>query len=121
MPRILTASDGSVRIVSTTTTTKLAERMRVAAKVIAEALPPGFNAAAPTDILLALFVAEEDAHYPAETEVGGPPATTERWLAALAQAGLIERHDGLVALSKIGHETVQTMLERLFEAQRRLD
>ncbi|WP_137899397.1 hypothetical protein [Sphingomonas sp. 2SG] len=121
MPRTLTPSDGSVRIVSTTTTTKLAERMLAAAQVVAEALPHGFNAPLPTNILLALFVAEEAAHYPSEAELGGPPATTERWVIALAQAGLIERRDGLLALSKLGYEMVQTMLERLFEAQRRLD
>jgi hypothetical protein len=121
MPRTLTASDGSVRVVSTTTTTKLAERMLAAAQVIAETLPAGFNAPLPTNILLALFVAEEDAHYPSESEVGGPRATTDRWIAALAQAGLVERRDGLLALSERGHAMVQMMLERLFDAQRRLD
>jgi hypothetical protein len=121
MPRTLTASDGSVRIVSTTTTTKLAARMLAAAQVLAEALPQGFNAPLPTNILLALFVGEEEAHYPSEAEIGGPRATAERWIIALAQAGLIERRDGLLALSRLGYDTVQTMLERLFEAQRRLD
>lgn len=125
MPILLTPADGLPRVLHPTTTTKLAERILLASRVFSEVLPEGLNALPVLDILLDLYVAEEDARYPRTGEIDPPgtlaPSVTQRWIAALVQEGLVERRDDLVALSTKGHALVTTFLQTLYAAQRAAD
>jgi len=125
MPRTLTVPEGAGRVIGTTTTVKLAKRMLAASKVVSQSLPKGFAAQAPINLLLELFVAEEDAHYPPSSELGITDSMSssvlDRWLVALAHEGFIERQNEAYALTDEGFRTVTGLLEALFIAQRALD
>lgn len=125
MSKLLSSSGGVSRLVSPTTTKKMAQRMLSASREIADAMPIGFYSPTALDILLMLHVAEDDASYPAwdTMEVPGRPSTmtVDRWLAALTSEGLVDRHNGLIALSQKGYSLVVSTIERIYEAQRALD
>ena len=95
LPRILSVPDGKVRVVSTTTTLKLAERMLAASRVVSSHLPAGFSPPTPMNLLLELFIAEENALYPGAADLGRhdgmSPRLVDRWLIALLHEGLIEK------------------------------
>jgi hypothetical protein len=99
--------------------------MLSASREIAAAMPRGFYAPSPLDTLLTLYVAEDDARYLELTDLDVPGATSrnvvERWVAALATEGLIERCDDLLALSQHGHALVTSIIEAIYAAQRSLD
>lgn len=125
MSKLLRLPGGDARVVAPTTTRKIAQRMLCASREVADALPAGFYNSTALDILLMLHVAEDDAIYPAwdTLEVPGRPSTmtVDRWLAALTGEGLIDRHDGLIALSQKGYGLVVATIERVYKAQRTLD
>ena len=116
---------GRPRILTSTTTTKMAQRMLHSSRVIADILPVGFYSSPGLDILLALHLAEESAQYPSASEMcpsgSASPAVTLRWVNALVSYGLVEQHDDLLALSTDGHATVIKLVEAVFAAQRALD
>jgi hypothetical protein len=123
--KTLTPPDGKPRLLTATTTAKLAARVRCATQIATDLLPPGFRDLVPLDILLALHVAEENADYLNATELkpAGLPGSqvTIRWLLALEQEGLVERRQELLALSTQGNTLVCNMLELIYDAQRSLD
>jgi hypothetical protein len=119
MTRVLRVADGSARLVSTTTTVKLAQRMLAAANVVHNALPHGFATPTPINILLELYLAEERGLYPLATELSDRHNT--RWVAALASVGLVDYEGSHVALTDTGYETVIATLTELFNVQRALD
>ena len=125
MSRTLRVADGREHVVSTTTTIKLAERMLASSRVIACSMPAGLHTPSPVTILLELYLAEEEALYPRASGLGRVdhmhPVVTNRWIAALAEQGLVEQQRGHVALNAAGHKKVTEMLELLFEVQRCLD
>ena len=125
MSKLLSLPGGAFRLGAPTTTSKLAQRMLCASREIADAFPAGFYASTALDILLTLHVAEEDASYPAweSMEVPGWPSTrtVDRWIAALTDEGLVDRHDGRIALSQRGYALVISTIERVYAAQRALD
>ncbi|WP_139227104.1 hypothetical protein [Sphingomonas sp. OK281] len=103
----------------------MAQRMLSASRAIANALPTGFHNPTALDVLLILHVAEDDANYPVweAMEVPGSPSTMtiDRWLIALTHEGLVDRQNGLIALSQKGYALVVSTIERVYEAQRALD
>jgi len=121
----LSLPGGDARVLASTTTKKMAQRMLSASREVADALPTGFYSPTALDVLLMLHVAEDDANYPAwETiELPGRPSTmtVDRWLAALTREGLVDRHNGLIALSQQGYALVVSTIERVYKAQRALD
>lgn len=125
MPRTLIVPDGPARVVGTTTTTKLAERMLAAAGVVHAVLPHGFAATSPMTILLEIYLAEEAGRYLGVEQIGltghASLPVRQRWVAALEGADLIERQGRLIALSDHGYTTVVTVLENVFAVQRQLD
>ncbi|SFP60598.1 hypothetical protein [Sphingomonas rubra] len=125
MSRILNLPDRAPRLIAPTTTKKIAQRMLSASAQVADAMPRGFHVPAALDIMLALYVAEDDARYLTveDLPVPGAPSLelTRRWVDALIAQGLVDRRGGLHALSTAGHTLVDTIIERLYVAQRALD
>lgn len=125
MSILLTPAGGLPQLLRPTTTTKLAERILLASRIFSEVLPEGLNTLPVLDILLDIYVAEESARYPRTSEIDPPgtlaPSVTQRWIAALVSAGLVERRGDLVALSTDGHVRVTTFLQTLYAAQRAVD
>jgi hypothetical protein len=125
MTKILRPPGDIPRVVAPTTTAQLAKRMLAASTVAATMLPAGFYSAPALDILLALHVAEEEAHYPAAEDVKVPGLSStdliDRWLGLLIDGQLVEQRAGFVALTPLGHDTVVGLIERIFEVQRSLD
>jgi hypothetical protein len=125
LPRQLRNSDGRGYLVGGTDTLILARRMLAAAAVVHAHLPYGFDPPSPLQIMMQLYVAEEEACYLTLTDVSrSDPASqpvTKRWLAALESNGFVERRDTIFALTTFGYERVIATLEALFAAQRRLD
>ena len=113
------------RILAPTTTVKLAQRMLSASRTASAHLPAGMYGSPGLDILLALYVAEEDARYLSVSELDLPgtisPAVTLRWVKAAAHYGLIECRDDLLALSEQGYATVTKLVKEIYAAQRTLD
>lgn len=107
------------------TTTKLAKRMLAASRVHAELLPDGFYSSPALDTLLTLYVAEEDACYPGlnDLAVAGSrsPFVVRRWVDALAAQDLVERRNGLLALTDRGHAALRKLLEAVLAAESALD
>jgi hypothetical protein len=116
---------GRPRILAETTTAKLAKRIRATFDVIADHLPSGLYGTPAVDILLELHIAEEDATYleVGELETSGRlnEAVTSRWLLALQQNDLVDRHGDILALSTYGHSVVSKLLETVYARQRALD
>jgi hypothetical protein len=85
---------------------KIAKRMLISAKVVAENMPQGFMSVSPMHILLHLFVAEESANCltlsELEVATGGASAVIDRWINALRDAALVERSADFVALAPSG-------------------
>jgi hypothetical protein len=125
VPQVLTTADGSVRTISPTTTVKMAERMLAASRVARAELPKSFHTPSPLNLLLEMFVAEEDTQYYRVSELGFNdgmhPRITERWVAALVEAGLMSVQIDHAALTTEGHSTVTRLIESLYVAQRKLD
>ncbi|WP_375380993.1 hypothetical protein [uncultured Sphingomonas sp.] len=96
-----------------------------ASLTLAQHLPQGIVGSSALDILLSLYVAEEDARYLSVSELTLPgnhiPAVTERWVAYLVQLGLVDRRGDMLALSVDGHMALTDALEAMFVAQRALD
>jgi DNA-binding MarR family transcriptional regulator len=125
MSKVLHAPDATVRVIAPTTTKKMAQRMLIGSQEVAAALPKGFHTPVALDVLLTLYIAEDDARYLAvgdlEVGAGVSPGTVERWVLALISEGLIERRDNLIALSQAGHNLVTATIEDLYRKQRALD
>lgn len=125
MPHELTVTDGSVRVVSTTTTVKLAERILAGSRVAKDNMPEGFHTGTALNLLLEMYVAEESAQYLRLPELGVVdgmhPRVTERWIAALVEEGLVSVRIDHAALTSDGHGMVTRLLQELFAAQRTLD
>lgn len=125
MPHTLTVADGSARVVSTTTTVRLAERMLEASRVVRDNLPKGFHSGTSLNLLLEMYVAEDSARYLQLPELGTVdqmhPRVVERWIAALVEEGLVCVRIDHAALTSTGHEMVTRLLQELFTAQRALD
>lgn len=116
---------GGVPRPAPTTTTKLAHRLLAASFTMAEHLPRAIVGSPALDVLLSLYVAEEDARYLTIGELtptgGQTPAVMQRWAAYLVQLGLVDRRADMLALSTDGHTIVTDALEAMFVAQRALD
>lgn len=125
MTKTLRMADGKPRQVAPTTTVLFAKRILAASATIAEFMPSGYNASIGVDILLIVFLAEDNAEYLRDDEIipagGLSQRTTRRWIYELAQRGLLECRNDLVALTPAGYDTVNTLLEHIYAAQRRLD
>jgi len=125
MTKMLSAANALPRLIAPGTTRTLAQRMLSASAEIAAALPRGFYAPTALDILLTLYIAEDDARYLVAAELhlpGGPPTgVVERWLTALAAEGLLDRQGELLALSAKGYDLVTAIVEAIHAAQRTLD
>ena len=125
MTKTLFVRGGVPRSPTPTTTTKLAHRMLNASLTLAQHLPQGLVGSSALDILLSLYVAEEDARYLSIGDLTLPgdqvPAVTERWVAYLVQLGLVDRREDMLALSIDGHTALTDALEAMFVAQRALD
>lgn len=125
MSKTLRPQGDMPRTVAPTTTAHLARRIFAASGAIADNLPVGFYSAPALDILLALHAAEDEAHYPLSDTLVVPGLTSsdliDRWVGLLIDSGLIDERGGRLALTSSGHQTVTTLLERVFEVQRSLD
>ena len=125
MPRALVAENGATYIVGSTDTVKLAKRVIETGRVIAGSLPKGFVAPSVMELLLALYLAEEDARYLTISELsmneGLAISVATRWISALCEIDLVEKRNGLIALTGSGYSTVITTLQDIFKAQRMLD
>jgi hypothetical protein len=104
---------------------KIAKRLLISAKAIADNMPQGFVSVSPMHILLHLFLAEESANYltlaKLEVATGGASAVIDRWISALRDAALVERCGEFIALAPFGHQRVTEMLNELYDAQLALD
>ena len=116
---------GRVSRPTPTTTTELAQRLLRASLTLAEHLPDKIVGSPALDILLSLYVAEEEARYLAVGELAPAgdrtPAVIQRWVAYLVQLGLVERRGDLLALSTDGHAAITDAIEAMFVALRALD
>lgn len=125
MPRALIAENGATYIVGSTDTVKLAKRVIETGRVIAGALPKGYVSPSAMELLLALYLAEEDARYLSVSELsateGVAITVAARWVNALCKIDLVEQRNGLIALTGSGYFTVITTLQDIFGAQRLLD
>ena len=125
MPRTLSVADGSSRILSPTTTVRLAERMLAASWLTREILPDGFYSTTALDLLMAMYVAEEGGSLLQIDDVRNVadrhPRVTKRWLDALKTEGLVDVVDHHPTLTAEGLETVERLLEKMFDVQRGLD
>jgi hypothetical protein len=125
MTKSLSAAYQLPRLLSPTTTAKLATRMLAASNAIAAHLPRGLHGTPALDILLRIHVAEENANYPtaASISVAGfeGSSVSGRFVKALVHEGLIDQQDDLLALSAKGHSVLMAVLEAVYEAQRTLD
>ncbi len=125
MPRTLIAPDGAVRNVAVTTTVKIAERILASARVVEAKMPTGFVSFSPLNILLELYLAEEQANYLSVDTLRhraiASETTLRRWISALELEGLIDQKEGLLALTHQGYTLVVDTLEGIFNVQRELD
>ncbi len=116
---------GGSRLPTPTTTAKLAHRVLTVSSTFAARLPWGIVGSPALDILLSLYVAEEDARYLSIRELAPAgdrtPAVTQRWVAYLAQLELVDRQGDMLALSTEGHLAVTDAIEAMFIAQQALD
>jgi hypothetical protein len=104
---------------------KIAKRLLISAKVIADNMPQGFASVSPMHILLHLFLAEESVNYLTVAKIAnatrGASAVIDRWVNALRDAALVERCGEFIALAPFGHQQVTEMLNELYDAQLALD
>ena len=125
LPRQLKPADGRSYLVGGTTTLILARRMLAATKTVRDHLPPGFDTPSPMQILMQLYVAEEESDdlFIADIVSLNPTSAPiiRRWLAALGSIGYVEQRGELVALTEHGYDRVIATLEAMFAAQRELD
>ena len=125
MTNTLGVPGSTPRILAPTTTVKMALRMLSASRTASDHLPTGLYGSPGLDILLTLYVAEDDARYLSISELNPPgtisPAVTQRWVKAAAHYGLIECRDDLLALSEKGYATVTKLVVEIYAAQRTLD
>jgi len=125
LSRSLDLPGDTPRIIAPTTIRKMAERLLSASCEIAAFMPRGFHGPCPLDILLALYIAEDDADYLQQGDLTMPgalsPASVGRWTAALLSEGLIEQRNMLLGLSDKGHALVTSTIEAIYLAQRALD
>lgn len=125
MAQMLAVADGTMRVLSPTTTVRLAERMLAASRVTQNALPPGFHSTAALNILLQMYVAKDGGRRLTVANVTATddahPRIMERWLAALVQEGLVSVSIEHAVLTADGHAAVDRLLSDLFVAQRALD
>lgn len=109
----------------TTTTPQMARRMLASLRILANHLPQGLAGTPAVDILLALYVAEDDALYGGLTDLHVPTSfsheVTRRWVQALIGMGLVEERLQFLALSDDGHRLMTGMIEALYQRQRELD
>ncbi|WBH18136.1 hypothetical protein [Sphingomonas radiodurans] len=124
MTKTLGLPAGSFRLLSATTTTKLAQRMLASDRVIAGVSPLLTNAI-PREILLSLLVAEDSARYISRAELdlseGPSEAIITRWITVLLHEDLIEERAGMIALTPTGYDMIVRTLEGIYAAQRTLD
>jgi hypothetical protein len=124
MTRLLSAAYRLPRLLSPTTTAKLATRMLAASNTIAALLPPGLHGTPALDILLTIHVAEEAASYLTVGSIkiaGFEDSSARRFVKALVHEGLIDQRGDLLALNPTGHAVLMSILEAVYEAQRSLD
>lgn len=125
MTKTLIPPGGGPQILAATTTAKLALRIKCTFQAISDHLPIGLDSSPAVELLLALYVAEEDARYLVVSDLRPSgslrPGTTERWLRALEQHDLVDRKGDMLALSSRGHETITRLLEAVYATQRGLD
>lgn len=125
MPRQSDTSSHSSQSDVTAKIVKLAERMLIASRVVANGMPAGFSPSSPINFLLELFLAEEGGQYLSIDDVGKndqmSKCVAERWIAALIAEGFVERSGQAIGLTDRGFQVVTSMLTRLFESQRLLD
>lgn len=125
MPRTLIAADGAVRNVAVTTTIKMAERILASARIVESHMPTGFVGFSPLNVLLELYLAEEQASYLTVDTLRhhgiASGSTLRRWVAAIEAEGLIEQKSDLLALTQQGYTLVVDTLESIFNVQRELD
>lgn len=125
MPRALVAENGATYIVGSTDTVKLAKRVIETVRVIAGALPKGYVSPSVMELLLAIYLAEEEARYLTIIELssiqGVAIPVAVRWIDALCGIKLVEKHNNLIALTSDGYSIVISTLQNIFGAQRLLD
>ena len=125
MTKMLFAKGGVPYSPMSPPTTKLAYSILSASMTLARHLPHGIVGSSALNILLSLYVAEEDARYLSVGDLmlagDQPAAVTERWIAHLVQSGLVDRQEDVLALSIDGHRALTDALEAMFAAQRALD
>lgn len=125
MPRLLGSISGPTRILSPTTSLTIARRIIASQRVYADLLPPGFSMTVPVDLLLHLYVAEEEARLLSVDEIAalglGAGPVVSRSLAALVQQGLAIREADIVQLTPAGEEMILGLVDRIYRAQRALD
>ena len=125
MPRALVAENGATYIVGSTDTVKLAKRVIETVRVIAGALPKGYVSPSVMELLLAIYLAEEEARYLTIIELssiqGVAIPVAVRWIDALCGINLVEKRNDLIALTSDGYSIVITTLQNIFSAQRLLD
>lgn len=125
MPRALVAENGATYIVGSTDTVKLAKRVIETGRVIAGVLPKGYVSPSVMELLLAIYLAEEEARYLTIIELssiqGVAIPVAVRWIDALCGINLVEKRNDLIALTSDGYSIVITTLQNIFSAQRLLD
>lgn len=125
MTRILDPSPGRTRVIGPTTTAKFAARMIAAQRVMSECLPDGFSAPIPLDVLLKLYVAEDEGNCLVVEDFSSShnpkSSVVVRWIKALEAAELVEQRGNLIALTAHGYDTLTCMMAGIYAAQRTLD
>lgn len=100
---------------------KLAACILATAAIVDSKFPMGLATVSPLHVLLELYLAEAKAVSLTADAIRHSGVSTlptlHRWLSAIAAEGLIERNDGLLALTVQGHQLVDDTLEAFLAVQ----
>lgn len=125
MPRLLSRAGDKPRFLPPTTSVKIAQRMLSASYIVAGALSSGLYNAPVLEILLSLYLLEEDAAYLTKSDLSNAQRidkmVVQRWLNVLVERGLVEEQADLIALTQSGYDQVNSLIEAVYNAQRALD
>lgn len=99
--------------------------MLSASYIVAGALSSGLYNAPVLEILLSLYLLEEDAAYLTKSDLSNAQRidkmVVQRWLNVLVERGLVEEQADLIALTQSGYDQVNSLIEAVYNAQRALD
>lgn len=125
MARTLTAPGGKLRMIGSTTTAKMAERLLHAGRVFADELDASLNHWPVVEILMSLHLAEDEGRdlTIGDLDLRSSPskAISRRWVAQLVAFGLVDQRGDLIALTEWGYVKTLSILESVYAAQRALD